>query len=766
MSQRIKSTHLFLVAAAILTLFIVVAVVVSKKHKPTLSVSTTLPATVPATQPATQPIAAPQPPPRTYWELVHREFPKLATTQPIDQTLNMRDWGHFLLSHPVYIDQRGGLWITHPEAEETGTLLTTASTRQINLTRVRVLYAHWFYSEGGDWIVMLVTPSSRGGFEIVTTKGRQAIGAGDDYDWSRAFSVYSERKIIVPRHGRVSVFTTGENISESVSPMLAEGGAVQIQMDSRGFLAWVPPEAGQAASSGVVRYVEGNWVTLGPDQGWPANILHLIPLDDGTVLQVIAEEGGKVRLAYAGLDAKKIDEEHVARLIFELSDPDAQKREKAFAELSKFGPGLWPIAEKMMDSALPEAQERLRSLLKAKLTPLLGYMQLADSKLRVAARFADGGALFYAENGVLLPRPELEPFVVRPAWIVARPGFAVQLLSQEISNNVDLARAQITAIGNEWIITDAAMGPQRLFAGELVPLLRKKERQYSEFVGIDARGRFVLREPAKMERAKSTTRPATAPATRPAAINLAQLNDSPSLIIDPSLPDPLPRLPVWHIFVKQGSVGWTADGWPVMKSGGAWALGTADWRALDEKTDKMLAAPEDVPPPEDFKLDLPATNPSTNPSTHPTTAPALVAAVEKPLLHDSDGNWYFDGKTSLKVISKTGKVTIWPLPGAAAGDAEPWLVCTHEGLLFLFNQAGRILRIRPTADRAEPFDLEATFSRNIPNERPTRIWLDPAGRIVIAYSGNQLAILFPLGFIPPATDRIIPGGEHIVVSED
>ncbi|HEV8291966.1 MAG TPA: hypothetical protein VGP94_08570, partial [Tepidisphaeraceae bacterium] len=153
-------------------------------------------------------------------------------------------------------------------------------------------------------------------------------------------------------------------------------------------------------------------------------------------------------------------------------------------------------------------------------------------------------------------------------------------------------------------------------------------------------------------------------------------------------------------------------------------------------------------------------------ATRPTTSPAIVAASEKPLLQDPDGNWYFDGKTALKVISKTGKVTIWPLPGAAAGDADPWLVRTQEGLLFLFNQPGRLLRIRARPDASAPFELEATFSRNIPNEAPTRIWLDPAGRIAIAYGGNQLAILFPLGFILPATDRIIPAGEQGMAGDE
>src|SRR5258706_4320871 len=261
----------------------------------------------------------------------------------------------------------------------------------------------------------------------------------------------------------------------------------------------------------------------------------------------------------------------------------------------------------------------------------------------------------------------------------------------------------------------------------------------------------------KIEQNPTTTKPTTSPASHPAT-TFAQLSDFPSLVIDPTLPDPLPRLPVWHISVKQGSVGWTADDSPVTKSGGAWAWGTRDWRALDEKTEKMLSAPEDVPLPPEFKLDLPATAPSTNPTTHPATSPTLIAPGEKPLLRDADGCFYFDGKTSLKIISKTGKVTIWPLPGPAVGDAEPWLVRTPQGLLFLFNQPGRVLRIRPTPNASQPFALDATFSRNIPNERPTRMWLDPDGRIIMAYGGNQLAIFFPLGVIFPASDLVIPAG--------
>src|SRR5258706_7914618 len=269
MSQPIKPTRLFFFAALGFAIFVVVAVFVSRKFKHVPAVHITPPATAPTTQPATQPTVTVDPPPHTYWELLHRDFPKLATTQPIDQPLNMRDWGHFLVSHPTYIDRRGGLWITHPEAKETDELLANASSRQVYLTRERVLFAHWFYNEGGDWIINLITPAAGGqGFEIVSAKGRQPIGSGDDYDWSRAFSIPAQQRFIVPRAGRVSVFTTGEKISESVSPALADGGTVQIQMDARGFLAWIPPDEGHAPSKGAVRFIDGKWSMLGAEQNW------------------------------------------------------------------------------------------------------------------------------------------------------------------------------------------------------------------------------------------------------------------------------------------------------------------------------------------------------------------------------------------------------------------------------------------------------------------------------------------------------------------
>jgi hypothetical protein len=127
---------------------------------------------------------------------------------------------------------------------------------------------------------------------------------------------------------------------------------------------------------------------------------------------------------------------------------------------------------------------------------------------------------------------------------------------------------------------------------------------------------------------------------------------------------------------------------------------------------------------------------------------ALLMAMG--LGYDSDGGRYFDGRQALRRIGKDGADVSWPLPADAIGSWEHPRLIEAEGRLFLFNEPGRVLRIkRNAASESQPFALDATFVKNIPNvDQPKRIWLDPAGRIIIAHDGNTLTILFPSGRIP------------------
>ena len=132
------------------------------------------------------------------------------------------------------------------------------------------------------------------------------------------------------------------------------------------------------------------------------------------------------------------------------------------------------------------------------------------------------------------------------------------------------------------------------------------------------------------------------------------------------------------------------------------------------------------------------------------------------LLTNRDGTRYFGGVTELRVVPRDGPETVWPLPAISQGkeDSPVHLVRTPtDGRLYLFNQPGRVLRIKPTPEEAEPFAVEATFTKGIPSiASPTRVWLDPAGRIIVAYE-TKLATLFPSGYIPPQIRQKIIGAE-------
>jgi hypothetical protein len=291
---------------------------------------------------------------------------------------------------------------------------------------------------------------------------------------------------------------------------------------------------------------------------------------------------------------------------------------------------------------------------------------------------------------------------------------------------------------------------------------------WSHIVGGDRRGRWLFRQ--------------------------SRDSDSPTLIVDPTLPDVSPKLPVWIIYIPQGETGWSGDDYPAMKSGDAWALFEHGWQALDPKTSKFTSelpnyasrrimeeiwvvkkvrpklrepknpAPPAPPAPPPTATSQPATMPSTRiattttaPATAPTETVATTQEGEKPILIDREGRKYFDGQKTLRIVDRAKKEIVWSLPPKAAGEGEVTLLRTADGTLFLFNERGRVIRIKPTPGEKEPFVVEAIFTDRIPKpDHLQRIWLDPAGRIIIAYEKHKLAILFPEGIIPRDIADLIP----------
>ncbi len=703
--------------------------------EPTPRIPVTQPATAPATGPATTQAA--KPPPKTYMEVVLASHPSFPTTQPLGVPLDVREGARIVLTDPIHLDGNGQLWITRADADPVAQVLKRAEKEQAHVVPERVVFAHRAPDAKGVWHPQLVCLRPGGGYELVSAAGRQDMGNSHDYDWSRAFSWNSDKisAIVVPTAGGVSVIRPDRRPMELHHAFYPPEQrpenftATQVLLDWRGLLAWMPWEHGRPGSPGAARFIDDQWHALDESADWPQRLLHLIPLLDGGVIRLSSEEHDEyVDLSLALLDPPQVDEAKVTALVRQLSHDDPQMRDAAFNELTRYGQGIWPLLERLLPDQLPESQIRIEQLLAAKLEPTLGGMRVMPGRVRVLTRSRGGAALLHAHGGVEVPpaTDDEEPRVVAPACVAIIPGKSVMLAPADLFTDLDPEKVRIDIVSGEILVTDDVHGPRWWLSNHYSePLLRKPEREFSQVIGQDARGRWLFRK-ATGDRA-----------------------DPPTLVLDPTLPDPTPRLPVWRFQVPDGDVGWTNEGWPAIRRGGGWVLGASDWRPLDPKKEKMILEDE-----------APATvEPATQAATVPTTSPT-TAESSPPILVDKDGTRYYDGLETLHVVKPDGTSLTWPLPDNTVGSGIVWLVRAGDDRLFLFNEPGRVVRIKPTPDGPEPFEVEATFTRRIPSTDNTqRLWVDPAGRIVIAHDIDTLSIMFPKGIIPPDIARKIPASE-------
>jgi hypothetical protein len=636
----------------------------------------------------------------------------MPTTQPLAVPLDLSQAARLLITDPIYLDKyRGDLWITRAQGRPIEKVLhdavdPRATDPQSHVLRERVLYVHWSPTDDGPWVPYVVYQSDSSAAQVASIAGRKPLPADRDYQWNRAFSW--GRDVVVPTSRGVSVMHFGAAITETYQPLTQNDAQVQTLLDGDGLLAWATWKKNADGSDGAARYLNGKWTLLDSANGWPKHIAYLVPLRDGTIFQFVGDEQGAIALQSTKLADSAVDEAAVRQWVTMLADIDQDVRRKAFAELSTFGPGAWPILQKLLDRQPPQAQLMIRQLLKDKTHPTLGGMTLVgDRSLKLVNLLSDGGAVMYAEQGVMLPGSQDPEAVIAPAWLSIRPGHYVELLADSMVTDLTPGSCNLQVVGDQWIVTARLSSPQApdgtspqiFFGAGLAQLTRDSEKQFTQVIGIDQLGRWLLREPGKGE---------------------------PTLVIDPHLPDPTPRLPVWQLAVAK-SVGWDKDNWPVIENGPSYALTESDWRSLGKD--------------ETFSKEVP---------------PATQPADDGLLLKLPDGTQYFGGLTDLRVTRPNGQSAFWTLPAVANGQGPATLLRTHDGRLYLFNQPGRLLRIAESEGGIEPFKIEATFTRNIPNTaKPTRIWLDPAGRIDFAWD-TRLAITFPEGYIPhDILDKIV-----------
>lgn len=748
---------------------------------------------------------------QAYMDVVRAAYPRFPATQPLGVPLELSQAAHLVLPGPIYLGAapRALMWITRSDAppieEVLKSLVDPDRDADVIVTRRRVAFVHWMPDDSGIWPPFAVCALPGGKYEVVSAAyGRQPLPARAEYRWDQALS-WNEL-VIVPSTRGVSIFRFGPRIEESYHELAIGGSATgsaepRFLLDGQGVVAWIPWDSGKTGGLGAARFVPaseessatradlGAWTDLSPSTGWPERIVQLVPLLDGTVLMMALDAHGAVQLGFNTLRHANVDPKQITALVEQLDDADQAVRQKAFDQLSQYGSGIWPMLEKLLDDQGPEAQLRMRQLLSQKVRPTLNGMSLLGKKsLRLMARLGDGGTVFLAQDGVSIPNPDepdAAPQVRVPAWISIRPGRPIELLPTQMTQDLQPGKSRLFAIDNDWIITGDARGGRWFVGNGFVNLLRKNEQQYSSFVGEDHRGRWLFRMPGESgagSPATATSQPGDrARRADRASGDAGTTRGDVTLILDPTLPDPTPRLPVWVIRTAK-EVGWTKQGWPVIRNGSAYALQTSDWVLVDEKEHVYTRASEAPPPiePEPTQAAAaasaaalpasaaarplhaatrrrsppPASGPASRPASasatvHPTSGPAS-APSEPPILVDRAGNEYFGGLTDLRVVSRSGARTDWSLPAAATGKGPAWLVRAPDGHLFLYNQPGRMLRIQPTLGGAEPFTIDATFTHGVPSvDRPTRIWLDPAGRIDMIWQ-DQLAIFFPTGYIPPA----------------
>ena len=676
-------------------------------------VASTQPAT--ATSPATAPRPAPPPdPPAVTWmDVVHRNNKSVATTQPLNFPVDLRDAARLIVADPVYLCPRGDLWVTRADAEPTPGIIKNAARQQVHVLREQVLFVQWNFTGGGASPVLVV----REGDNLIRLdrNGREPIPFRRQYDWARAFTWLD--KVLVPAGDGASVIDL-HALTETHVPLpsseasAADPSPIRIVLDPRGVLAW-------RVNGPAARFLDGKWSPLNDPAAWPPRVVELIPMLDGSVVQLLraprpaagldAAMQESIELASTslalGIDASAaVDEPAILKLVGQLSDDDAKLRDAASAELSRYGPAIWSILSRERPRQPLEGQGRIDELLASQARPKLGRLSPVSDDLQTAGYLRDGGVVLYSSAGVEVGRGGNETRLEAPAWIAIRPGRSVRLLPPRLVADAQPGKTRFEAWGDEWIVNDDLSGPRRNMGNHLMPLINEDLRRFDTFQGIDARGRWLLRDTQTSE----------------------------TLVIDPFIADETPRLPVWSITVAEGATGWNDQDWPVQKSGGAWALAEDRWQVMKDDEPMRTYVIEDAP----------------------ATTPA-----ETVLLTEADGTTWFDGETHLRF--RRGEVgTDYELPPEALGSGHATLI-RAAGRLFLFNSPGRVLRFRETPGSSEPLKLEAVFTQGVPlTDEPARIWLDPAGRIVMAYGQNKLAIMFPEGRVPPSNAKMMPAEQE------
>jgi hypothetical protein len=683
------------------------------------------PAGPPATRPAPPSAAEPDPASRplaTLDDLIRRDFPDYGKADRRPSPAPFDEAGRFAIDTPVHLDANGNLWITDPRGRPVAEIISDPATADLQTFVVDqpVRFVWWRAGPGGPtpevitddegglvwhhalgsvplpdlgyrfdsafvWDEAIVTPVSDGIALL-----RPALRVEDVAQFLRRFAD-------VPPERRPDASGTVD-VEHLVMP-----GADRVRPETRadgvGLIAWVPwDEANQLpGGDGVYRFADGTWSKLDADDGWGDRPVHLMPLADGSVLQLALDENDEHVLSVVALNKLDVDPALLHRAVDGLTHHDRALREASFATLASAGSAAWPVLEERLPRARGRAVGNIESLLAARDTPSLGGLRPMAGPVHVRQRLADGGVILEFRNGVRVPDVAGVDVLRRPGFVIVRPGRRVGPLAEPLAVELAMKGNLLQAVADEIVITPAQGEPKRWSFNHFQPILRPDDPAVARTTGIDRAGRWLF------ESADGT------------------------LLVDPWLPDPTPRLPTWIIETGElGEAGWDDQDFPCMKLGGAWRLQQFGWEPLPPET---------------------------------RVATEAVVSGRWELAIGLNGTRYYGGVDALRVVPPDGTEFTWPLPPEARGLGEASdvkLAVDDQGRLFLFNRPGRVVRIEPVGDPGEPLEVIGVFDEQIPGATPRRVWVDPLGRICAAYFGDTVAVMWPDGEIPGPIRQLMP----------
>jgi hypothetical protein len=664
-------------------LFLVLIAFALERRRPA---PTTNPTTSPATLPATTQVAQKPKPVTTLLELVRASDTNYPTTQPLNRAVGLKFSARIELAQVPYICPRGDLWLTHDNSRTLREVIREAPSERTHVLRDRVKFVHWGFDNDKPTAELILDQPFR------WASLREGEIAMNDVEFAKIEPEFSRawswgQQIVVPGKRGISVLTReGKTVKcdtvilSNVSEADDAKRNCHVAIAARGLLAWVAGEDGKIAA-----YREGKWEFI--EQAAPQGLEYMVPYADGSALAISQTDRG-IELAVLPFDQRVVDDAKVKDILSRLGSDLPEDRTKARTELANLGPTARPTVERLVQDESQAAKLAVRQVLGSEQRVRIGGLLPSRGPGKVVKHLEGGGVLLFFAGGVSQEDASGKLQTVSPAWLAITPGHAVSIVDEQMVRNIrpDMDESKITLrnYGGEWFTQDPARGIQRFMGNHVETLVPSKSLRttYTRIVGQDSTGRWVM----------------------------TNADQSRSLIIDPTLPNTTPRLPVWSIdFSKEA--GWSLkDDLPAIRSGGAFSLGKQEWVAL---------------PAEQFSKDV----------------------TEHLLAKDQAHQPYTGGLVDL--VTPSGKTV--SLPDVATGQGyvpgKAAAFDVGQDRVLLFNQPGRMSLLKWNPERTQ-LTLLGNFSRNMPRSGITRVWQDTHGRIVVAYATNTLAIVFPDGMIP------------------